>query len=174
MLWSGATFEERIIACQLLELYSRSWTGATWTLAAKWVDEAEGWGLCDSLSGGVIARLLDQRPSRFPEVLVWTRSPNPWRRRAALYAMGPLVRSRNLDRPFAVLLRLYRDPEFWVRRAVGTWLRECWKVDRRRTERFLLGHVRELPALVITVATERAPQTFRNRLRSMARSPRQT
>ncbi|MCI4352664.1 MAG: DNA alkylation repair protein [Thermoplasmata archaeon] len=169
-LWTGTTFEERILACELLVIYSARWTEGTWHLATSWVDGAEGWGLCDTLGAGVIGRLLEQRPSRFREVRAWTRSSNQWRRRASLYAMNRWVRSGQLDRPFEILLRLHRDPAFWVRRAVGTWLRECWKKDRCRTEQFLLAHARELSAITITVATERAPRDVRNRLRSLATS----
>jgi 3-methyladenine DNA glycosylase AlkD len=171
-LWDGSTFEERILACMLLEAYAGSWTAATWSLTDRWVDRAEGWGLCDTLAGGVISQQLVRQPSRFVEVRRWTRSPYLWRRRAALYAMNRWVRAGELDRPFVVLRALHRDPEFWVRRAVGTWLRECWKKDRARTERFLWARARSLPPIVITVATERAPRAYRDRLRRRARGAR--
>jgi 3-methyladenine DNA glycosylase AlkD len=168
-LWEGTYFEERLLACLLLETFPRTWTGATWSLTGRWVDQAVGWGLCDTLAGGVISRQLAATPSRFQEVRRWTRSPNLWRRRASLYAMNRLVRAGELDRPFVIIRSLHRDPEFWVRRAVGTWLRECWKQDRPRTERFLLSHARNLAPIVITVATERASPAFRDRLRAEAR-----
>ena len=68
-------------------------------------------------------------------------------------------------KPFTLLERLLYDEEFWVQRAVGTWLRECWKKDKQRTEKFLLKHARGLPRVVITVATERASKAFRRSLR---------
>jgi 3-methyladenine DNA glycosylase AlkD len=168
-LWAGRTFEERILGCQLLLAYPMSWTPATWVLAGRWVDQAEGWGLCDTLAGGPVSRMLEAEPSRFGEVQSWTRSPNLWRRRAALYALNRWVRTGHLDRPFDILRRLRRDPEPWVQRAVGTWLRECWKKDRARTERFLEQHAGQLPPTVLTIATERAPRAYRVRLRGLAR-----
>lgn len=168
-LWNGASFEERILAVMLLEAFPQSWTSATWSLTDRWVDEATGWGLCDSLAGGVISRQLANDSARFAEVLRWTRSSDLWRRRAALYAMNRWVRAGALDRPFTVLRALHRDPEFWVRRAVGTWLRECWKQDRLRTERFLETYARQLAPIVITVATERASRAYRERLRRWSR-----
>jgi 3-methyladenine DNA glycosylase AlkD len=170
-LWDGTYFDERIMACQLLEAYPQAWTSATWTMTDRWVDAAVGWGLCDTVGAGVVSRQLEAVPERFREVRGWARSKNPWRRRAALYAMNRWVRTGRLDRPFSLLQTLHRDPEFWVRRAVGTWLRECWKQDRPRTEQFLWAHARALPPLVITVATERATPAFRARLRAKARGP---
>jgi len=171
-LWNGTHFEDRILACDLLAAYVRTWNRTTWSLVDRWVDRAVGWGLCDTVGGLVISRLLEADPTRFRVVRTWTRSPNLWRRRAALYAMSRWVRAGALDRPFVIIRSLHRDPEFWVRRAVGTWLRECWKQDRPRTERFLLSNARNLAPIVITVATERAPLTFRAHLRAVARPRR--
>jgi len=105
------------------------------------------------------------RPARFRDLQRWAKSGNPWRRRVAVYALHDWVLAGELDRPFRLLRALLYDEEFWVQRAVGTWLRECWKRDRRRTEAFLRAHVRGLPRVVITVATERAPKALREELR---------
>ena len=52
----------------------------------------------------------------------------------------------------------------------GTWLRESWKKDRRRIEAFLRDHALGLPAVTITVATERASKAFRAELREKAKA----
>ena len=82
------------------------------------------------------------------------------------------VRAGELDKPFVLLERLLHDGEFWVQRAVGTWLRECWKKDERRTAAFLRKHARGLPPVTITVATERAPKAFRQELRWSSKGKR--
>ena len=99
----------------------------------------------------------------------WTKSENLWRRRIAVYGMRDFVFAGKLDRPFDVFKRLLYDDEFWVQRAVGTWLRESWKQDRKSTEAFLREHARGLPPVTITVATERAPKAFRQELRRKAK-----
>jgi len=164
-LWKGSTFEEKALAISLLEVSGKILDDASWELLDSWVDEATGWGLCDWLALGPIAKIAYGQPDRFREVLGWTKSENPWRRRIAAYAVRNFVRAGELDRPFQLLERLLYDDEFWVQRAVGTWLRESWKQDRRKTEAFLRKHVRGLPKVVITVATERAPRAFRTELR---------
>jgi 3-methyladenine DNA glycosylase AlkD len=165
-LWSGATFEERIVAIELLDRYVEAHDRAAWRLAGSWVDEATGWGLSDSLAAGPIARMVADEPRRFSDVLRWTRSRNLWRRRASTYALHDLVLDSDLDRPFILLRRLEADPEFWVQRAVGTWLRECWKKDARRTERFLRDRAHMIATVALTVATERAPRSLRAELRA--------
>lgn len=167
-MWSGSSFEEKTFAMSLLVRYRKILDDASWSLADRWADEVSGWGLCDTLGMGPVASMVYDRPARFRDLLRWARSENPWRRRVAAYGLRDLVYAKDFDRPLRLLERLLYDREFWVQRAVGTWLRECWKRDRRRTEAFLRKHVRGLPPVVITVATERAPKAFREELRRKA------
>ena len=164
-LWKGSTFEEKALAVEILNRYATMLDDDSWRLMDRWVDEVAGWGLCDWLGSGPVSTIVHVHPTRFREILRWTTSKNLWRRRIAVYALRDFVRAGELDKPFQLLERLAYDKEFWVQRAVGTWLRECWKKDRRRTEKFLRDHVRGLPKVVITVATERAPKAFRDELR---------
>ncbi len=166
-LWSGDVFEEKILAVILLDRYAKVLDDSSWSLSDSWVDGATGWGLSDALAAGPIATMVLAKPARFRTLLRWTRSKNLWRRRASTYALRGFVRARDLDRPLELLERLLYDEEFWVQRAVGTWLRECWKVDRRRSEAFLRRNIKGLPKVVITVATERAPKSFREELRRL-------
>jgi 3-methyladenine DNA glycosylase AlkD len=168
-LWSGSTYEEKVLATILMDRYARRLDKRTWRLVDSWVDQATGWALSDGLASGPIAKMLHEEPARFQQVLRWTKAKSFWRRRAATYALHDFVLAGELDRPFRLLERLLEDDEFWVQRAVGTWLRECWKQDRGRTERFLRAHRARLPPVTITVATERAPKTFREELRRKAR-----
>jgi len=163
--WRGRTYEERLTAIELLDRHTEMWHGATWDLLDRWVDEATGWALSDSLASGPVAGWIAAEPDRFDRVLDWTGSPHSWRRRAATYALRDWVRSGDLERPLELLERLLDDREFWVQRAVGTWLRECWKKDAERTERFLRRHLARLAPVTLTVATERAPTELRASLR---------
>jgi len=168
-LWERAKyFEERTAAIELLLRYHRRLFDASWRLADSWVDQATGWALSDGLAMGPLARLAFREPARFQEILWWGKSKNPWRRRASVYALRDFVRAGQLEPAFQLLSRLLYDEEFWVQRAVGTWLRECWKKDPPRTEAFLRAHSKGLPRVTITVATERAPKAFREELRRRA------
>jgi len=134
------------------------------------VDAATGWALSDALGSGPVAGMVYAKPSRFRDLLRWTRATNIWRRRASTYALHRFVRAGELDKPFQLLEKLLYDQEFWLQRAAGTWLRECWTKDRRRTEAFLRHHAVGLPPVTITVATERASKAFRLELRQKARA----
>lgn len=164
-IWRGRTFEEKALAIMTLDAHARILDHASWRLLDAWVDGCVGWGLCDAIGSGPIAKMVSAKPARFRHLLRWAKSRNPWRRRIALYALRDFVRAKELDKPFSLLEKVVCDDEFWVQRAVGTWLRECWKVDRARTEAFLRRHVKGLPKIVVTVSTERASKAFREELR---------
>jgi 3-methyladenine DNA glycosylase AlkD len=168
-LWKGSTFEERAFAISLLDVYSGILNDSSWKILDSWAGEASGWGLCDWLGLGPITKVVHSHPGRFREVVRWTKSENPWRRRIAVYAMRDFVFAGELDAPFDVFERLLYDEEFWVQRAVGTWLRESWKRDRQRTEAFLRENTPGLPPVTLTVATERASKAFRQELRRKAK-----
>jgi 3-methyladenine DNA glycosylase AlkD len=169
-LWKGPTFEERALAISLLDAYPRILDDASWKILDRWAGEASGWGLCDWLGLGPIAKVVHSQPGRYREIVRWTKSENLWRRRIAVYAMRDFVFAGELNPAFGVFERLLHDDEFWVQRAVGTWLRESWKRDRKRTEAFLREHAGGLPPVTITVATERAPKAFRQELRREAKA----
>lgn len=164
-LWSGPTFDEKAVAFTLLTRYRKVLDDASWALVDRWVDHAQGWGLCDAIGMGPVAAMVFDRPVRFRDLLRWTTSKNPWRRRIAVYGLRELVHAKSFDKAFDLLERLLYDEDVWVQRAVGTWLRESWKRDRRRTEAFLRRHVKGLPPVVVTAATERASRRFREELR---------
>ena len=164
-VWRGRTFDEKAVAIALMYAHASALDESSWNLLDTWVDECVGWGMCDGIGSGPIAEMVRSKPARFHHLMKWAASPNLWRRRIALYALHDFVLAKDLDKPFQLILKLLYDQESWVQRAVGTWLRECWKRDRRRTESFLRNHVKGLPKVVITVSTERAPKAFREELR---------
>jgi len=168
-IWRGTTFEERALAIMMMDAHARLLDDASWRLLDAWVDDCVGWGMCDGIGSGPIAKMVHAKPARFRALLRWARSQNHWRRRVALYALHDFISARELDEPFELIEKLLYDEEFWVQRAAGTWLRECWKRDRARTEAFLVSHAGGLPATVVTVATERAPVYFRRNLRRLSK-----
>lgn len=169
-LWAQPTFEEKTFAIGLLDRHREQLDEESWKLGDAWVDEATGWALSDGLASGPISAMVHTKPTRFQELLRWTGAENFWRRRASTYALNEFIRAGELDKPFQLLERLLYDEEFWVQRAVGTWLRECWKRDQKRTEAFLRKHAKGLPPVTITVATERASKKFREELRKRSKA----
>jgi hypothetical protein len=97
--------------------------------------------------------------NRFHRVLdehTWRRMDMSIRRRVGRYVI-------HLDQAPSAMPHMDRNK---IRDVLK--LRECWKRDRRRAESFLMKHAKGMPSVTITVATERAPKAFREKLRSMS------
>jgi len=163
--WAGKTWEEKAFAIGVLGRNEAVLDENSWRLMDKMVNQAIGWALSDGLASGPISAYAHAKPAKFKEIIKWTKAEHFWRRRASTYSLSEFVSAGELDKPFALLEKLLHDDEFWVQRAVGTWLRECWKKDQKRTETFLRKHAKGLPPVTITVATERASKDFREELR---------
>jgi 3-methyladenine DNA glycosylase AlkD len=170
-LWEGRWFEERVLGVELLRRRQTRLDDISWRMLDRWVDTVSGWGLTDDL-GGLMGEMVPAHPDRYRDLLTWSRSSNLWRRRASLYALSRTIRSGDLDRALRLIDGVRGDPERWVQRAVGTWLRECWKVDASTTSAYLTRRAADLAPVTLTVATERASPGQREQLRARARAGR--
>jgi len=108
-LWRGTTFEEKALAIMMMDAHAKILDEASWGLLDGWVDGCVGWGMCDSIGAGPIAKVVHAKPGRFRELLRWAKSANPWRRRIALYALHDYVLAKELDKPFTLLEKLVYD-----------------------------------------------------------------
>jgi len=101
----GPTCEEKALAIELLNGYAKRLNDASWQLLDSWADEASGWGLCDWIGLGPVSTMVKAQPTRFRELLRWTKSENLWRRRIAVYGLRDFVFAGELDKPFRLLER---------------------------------------------------------------------
>jgi len=80
LLWTGRTFEEKTFAISLSRRFQKSLDNRSWSTMNRWINQLEGWALCDSLGSGPISAMLYREQERFKEVLRWTQSTNLWRK----------------------------------------------------------------------------------------------
>lgn len=137
-----------------------------WLRAGRIAD----WATTDTLCAVVLRPLLDRRRELRPRVVSWSRSTNPWVRRAAAVSLTSLAaRGEALGEAYAVARLLARDRHPLVEQAAGWLLREAGKADPDRLERFLLRHGRAFGRRAVRYAIERFPAARRRRLLSFTR-----
>jgi 3-methyladenine DNA glycosylase AlkD len=149
-LWESDIFEARIAAAKLLtqaRMKPAPQEEAAWRLIASWVGQFDSWAIADhaAMAG---QRRLEAVPDRLNEVEGWTRSPHMWVRRAALVMTLPWARMRHPDAADAARRERIlgwaagytRDPEWFIQKAVGWWLRDLSKRDPNRVRAFLADH----------------------------------
>jgi 3-methyladenine DNA glycosylase AlkD len=120
-----------------------------------WLEYAQGWAEVDSLCQSVFT--ADEMLARWKEwkrLLVGLRaSPNVHKRRASLVLLTWPVRERPDPRlarlAFANIVRLQRDPDILITKAISWLLRNLSKHHRAEVEDFLRDHVDALPRVAL-------------------------
>ncbi len=146
-LWQSDVHEARVAAAKLLTQARIRDDGPVWGLIASWVPDFDGWAIADHAcdAGG---RRLVADPSRIDQVEDWTRSENMWTRRAALVMTLPWTKQNHpTEQDLAIRERvlgwasvMVSDPEWFIQKAIASWLRDLSKHDPARVSAWLRDH----------------------------------
>lgn len=153
-LWRKPVWDLRIVAGRLLAIEGVPPTEAIWRFVTTRMADLDGWAVADNLAT-VGSRCLLQDERRLDLVETWVRSPHLWTRRAALVFTLPWMRGgRDPERMLGWAARLASDPEWFIQKAIGWWLRELSKRDPARVRCFLADHGAALKGVARREATK--------------------
>ena len=146
-LWQTDIHEARIAAAKLLRQARLRPDDGAWALICGWVPQFDGWAIADHACDAGQRRLLAD-PSRVETVEGWTTSDHMWSRRAALVITLPWAKMNFLkpqdleirERVLGWAASYVTDPDWFIQKAVGWWLRDLSKHDADRVRAFLAEH----------------------------------
>jgi 3-methyladenine DNA glycosylase AlkD len=139
-LWREPVWDLKIVAARLLARDSVPPTERPWRFVQARMRDLDGWAVADGLAS-VGSRCLLADPRRLDITERWVRSPHLWTRRASLVFTLPWTRDdRDPERMLGWAAHLADDPQWFIQKAIGWWLRELSKRDPRRVRRFLNDH----------------------------------
>ena len=164
-LWNSGTFDLMIAAGRVLGRREIPASPRLWRALDAWLDDVDGWALEDVLAPAAWKCLL-RDPGVLDDMERWTTHPGVWRRRAALVYTLPYAKpGRDPERILTWAAAYVADPEWFIQKAVGWWLRELSKHDGPRVVRFLQTHGRQLRGVARQEASRRLdPESARRRL----------
>jgi 3-methyladenine DNA glycosylase AlkD len=116
-------------------------------------DRIDTWDLVDRSAPYVVGGYLASKPRKILYRLA--RSANPCERRTAIVSTYFFIRQNDLDDTFGIAGILVDDAEVLVQKAVGSWVREAGKRDRKRLLQFLDQHAATMPRTVLRYAIEK-------------------
>ncbi|MGJ8588084.1 MAG: DNA alkylation repair protein [Yoonia sp.] len=164
-LWKGNTHEGRIAAAKLLtQARIRPDDSGAWALIVSWVPEFDGWAVADHACIAGQKRLVAD-PSRLDDVETWTTSEHMWTRRAALVMTLPWTKQNN-PKPadLAIRERVLRwaagyvtDHDWFIQKAIATWLRDLSKHDPAHVRAFLDAHQADMKPFAVKEAGRLLP-----------------
>ncbi len=137
----------------------------------QWQNRVDNWAHSDELSN-CYSRLLEYGKSEIlPTYRAWNQSKNPWKKRQSMVGLLFYSRFRKKILPCATILSFVEphlsDSHYYVQKAIGWTLRECWNVYPRQTMRFLKEFAAHIPSGGWTAATEKLSKESKAELKML-------
>lgn len=146
-LWREPVWDLKIVAGRILARRSVPANERLWRFVRARMPDLDGWALADN-QASVASRCLLADDRRLDVVETWVASPHLWTRRAALvFTLRWTRQGRDPERMLGWASKLADDPEWFIQKAIGWWLRELSKRDPARVRRFLAEHGARLKAV---------------------------
>jgi 3-methyladenine DNA glycosylase AlkD len=146
-LWREPVWDLKIAAARILARDAMPATEQLRKFVRSRVPDLDGWAVADNVAS-VGSRCLLADPRCLDDVESWIASHHLWTRRAALVFTLPWTKNdRDPERMLDWAAKLADDPEWFIQKAIGWWLRELSKRDPSRVQRFLRDHNTKLKSV---------------------------
>jgi 3-methyladenine DNA glycosylase AlkD len=131
-------------------------------------DRINDWDLVDRSAPYVVGGYLSDKPRDVLYELA--RSQVLWERRTAIVSTYYFIRQGDLDDTFKIAEILAHDEQDLVQKAVGGWVREAGKKDRKRLLSFLNKYAASLPRTTLRYAIEHLEKKERDHYLGMKKT----
>ena len=155
-LWASGVMDARVAAAKLLAVRAIGDDGAVWRRVETFKLDFDGWAIADSMKHAAERCLLaDPRRLKLLD-RKWTRHESFWVRRAALvFTLRWTKPGMDPTLMLGWAAGYAADPEWFIQKAIGWWLRELSKHDPARVRVFLEEHGAQMKAFARREATRR-------------------
>ncbi|MBC7949171.1 MAG: DNA alkylation repair protein [Chitinophagaceae bacterium] len=116
-------------------------------------DRINNWDMVDRSAPYVVGGYLADKPRKILYTLA--KSKNVWERRTAIVATYYFIRQGDIDDTFKIAEILFNDKHELINKAVGSWVREAGKRDKRRLITFLDKNASTMPRTTLRYAIEK-------------------
>jgi 3-methyladenine DNA glycosylase AlkD len=161
-LFMSGNFEEGQVAAQVVGTMGRHVSGADFDKFDAWAEALTTAQVSDALGTSCLSPVLAAKPSLALRLVDWAKSPNRWRRRAAVSGFVPLVREgRFMTDALSVAAIVMQDDDEEVQRGVGNLLLEASRLKADRVVEFLQEWKDKSPKLILQIAATKLSPTDR-------------
>lgn len=157
-LWSTNLFDPMMCASKILSLPCIKPSPAVWKLIKSCLKDVDGWALEDCLAHVAWKCLLADK-KLLNDLDKWTTHPNFWMRRATLVYTLPFAKpGQDPERMLGWASTYACDPEWFMQKAIGWWLRVLGEHNPERVITFLKIHWDQLKGVAKKEATRKLPK----------------
>ncbi|MFX0183681.1 MAG: DNA alkylation repair protein [Candidatus Hodarchaeota archaeon] len=164
-LYSKKVSELRLIATDWSFKVKRQFKPSHYIVLESWIKTyITSWGSCDSFCTRTMGYFLLQYPEFKPNLKGWTKSSNPWVRRAAAVSfIYALRRGKYLQHCLEIADTLLNDPNIYVLKGYGWMLKEASKKFRDEVFRYVLANKSTMPRVSLRYSIEKMPKNMRRK-----------
>ncbi len=160
-------YEETSFAYLLTNHHKKKFDRLTFTSIEEWFHLGIiNWGHTDVISSEIIPYFIDNKIVDFNDFMPWKVASNKFQRRAVPVSfIKPLKNGMSVDTLLDFIDSMMMDTERVVHQGLGWFLRECWKKEPEKVEKFLHKWKNDAPRLIFQYATEKMSKEYRVQFR---------
>jgi len=163
-LWTTNLFDPMVCAAKILSFPRLKPSKELWKTIRDFLQQVDGWALEDHLAHVAWKCILADR-SLLDELEEWTRHSNFWMRRAALVYTLPFAKpGQNPERMLGWASMYVPDPEWFIQKSIGWWLRVLGEHNPERVVVFLDSHWKNLKSVARKEATRKLSTEWQKKI----------
>lgn len=165
-LWNTNLFDPMVCAAKMLSFPRLKPSKELWQTIRNFLNQVDGWALEDHLAH-VAWKCILADYSLLDELEEWTKHSNFWMRRAALVYTLPFAKpGQNPERMLGWASTYAADPEWFIQKAIGWWLRVLGEHNPNRVAIFLNIHWEKLKGVARKEATRKLSTEWQQKIGS--------
>ena len=160
-------YEETFFVIRMMKSFYPQFSAKTFKEIEKWFKVGiVNWAHADVLAGDIIADFLIREIVPLSALEPWRKAENKFQRRIVAVSLIKLLKDeKNIGKLISFVEPMMNDEQREVHQGVGWFLREAWKLDKPRTEKFLLKWKDTAPRLIFQYATEKMAANEKKRFK---------
>lgn len=165
-LWETNLFDPMVCAAKILSFPRLQPSQELWETIRNFLKKVDGWSLEDHLAHAAWKCILADK-SLQDELEEWTKHSNFWMRRAALVYTLPFAKAGHNPERMLKWASLYApDPEWFIQKAIGWWLRVLGEHNPDTVAVFLNAHWEKLKGVARKEATRKLSPAWQKKIQS--------
>ena len=164
-LISTGKYEEASLAIVFNARFTDQYQKEHFDLFGRWLEkDIRNWAHTDILCNMILSHFLIKKMVAPEDFLSWTKSPFKWKRRAVPVTLLEILKTGiSIDRLLKTIDPLMSDPEKFVQKGLGWFLREAWKIYPERIDDYLMKWKDTCGRTIIQYATEKMDKEYRKK-----------
>lgn len=160
-------YEEASFAIGFVASRKKEYKSEHFDRIGGWLDSAiVNWAHTDILSGRILSVFLVKQLVQLDVFNNWIKSDSKWKRRAVPVTLIDVLKADfPLDHMLSIIDPIMEDPEKFVQKGLGWFLREAWKKYPEPVEAFLMKCKDTCGRTIIQYATEKMDKEYRLKFR---------